>query len=134
MLKGFRDFILRGNVVDLAVAVVVAVSVCLIWAKPVPHALKAAALSVGSVMVTPYLLAYDLCILSVTSAFLVRDGISRGFLPGERLTLLICSVGMFLLLRPTVPVVPIVCTVMLLLVARRVIAWRREHSAGSILR
>src|SRR5208282_1126253 len=51
--------------VHLAVAGGVAAMVCVLWAKPAPYALKAAALSIGSVVVTPYVLGYDACILTV---------------------------------------------------------------------
>ena len=106
----------------LAVVIVVLLAVCAIWARPVPHALKAAALCVGSVMVTPYVLPWDLCILSVAVAFLVRDGLQRGFLAGERLVMLVCWAGLF---KPVTPIAPIICAALLSLVVRRIIACHR---------
>ena len=111
----------------LAVAVVVFLSVCAIWAKPVPHAVKAAALCIGSVMVTPYVLPWDLCIFSVAVAFLVRDGLQHGFLPGERLVMLASWLGLFLLLTRTGPLSPLVDAVLLLAVWRRVAAHERRQ-------
>jgi arabinofuranan 3-O-arabinosyltransferase len=113
--------------VHLAVAAVVTLAVCAVWTKPIPHPLKAAALSIGSVAVTPYVLPYDLCILSIAVAFLVRDGLTRGFLPGERTAMLISFVGLFLLLTPVGPVGPLICIILLLLVARRIVAYQRGH-------
>jgi hypothetical protein len=111
-----------GWVGHVAAAVVVFLSVCAIWAKPVPHAVKAAALCIGSVMATPYVLPWDLCILAVAVAFLVKDGLQHGFLPGERLVMLACWLGLFLLLTRTGPVAPVIDAILLLVVWRRVAA------------
>jgi hypothetical protein len=74
----------------LAVAVIVALVIWVIWAKQIPLSLRAAALCIGSVMFTTYVLAYDLCILSIAAAFLLSDCLPRGFLPGERIGILLC--------------------------------------------
>jgi arabinofuranan 3-O-arabinosyltransferase len=107
--------------VQLTIAAIVAATVCALSAKPIPFALKAAMICVGAVMVSPYLLAYDLCILSIAVAFLVRDGMSRGFLPGERIGLLICFAGLF---PVATPIAPIICAVLFFLIVRRLMAWR----------
>ena len=107
--------------VQLTIAVIVTATVCTMWAKPIPYSLKAAIICIGAVTVSPYLLAYDLCILSIAVAFLVRDGMSRGFLPGERTGLLICFVGLF---PVATPIAPILCAILLLLIARRIVAAR----------
>jgi hypothetical protein len=73
-------------------------------------------------MVPPYILFYDLCILSIAVAFLVRDGMSRGFFPGERTVILICFAALFLV---QVPIGPVVCAALLVLVARRIVTYRR---------
>jgi hypothetical protein len=109
--------------VHLTVAAVVATMVYAVWAKPIPYSLRAAILCIGSVTVSPYLLGYDLCILSIAVAFLVRDGMSRGFLAGERTAMIICFVGLFLL---ATPIAPVICAVLLFLAARRIAAWRRD--------
>jgi hypothetical protein len=112
------------------VATIVALMVSVVWAKPIPYSLKAAVLCIGSVMVTPYILFYDLCILSVAVAFLVRDGISRGFLPGERTVILLCLAALFLV---AVPIGPVIYIVLLVLAVRRIMAYRRlaQAEAGS---
>jgi alpha-1,2-mannosyltransferase len=102
--------------VYLAVALSPALAVHSIWAQPTVYALKAATLCLGSLLVTPYVLRYDLCILSIAAAFLVKDGLSRGFLAGERTIMLLCLVGLYC---PSAPVGPIVCAALLLLVFRR---------------
>lgn len=105
---------------QLAAALVVTAIVCLIWSKPIPSALKAATLCIGSVIVTPYVMGYDLPILSIAAAFLVEDGLSRGFMPGERTVILVCFAALFLLLTWTPPVTPLVCVVLLLLAMWRI--------------
>jgi hypothetical protein len=107
--------------VQLTIAAVVAAAVCAVWARPIPYSLKAAIICVGAVTVSPYLLAYDLCILSIAVAFLVRDGMSHGFLPGERTGLLICFGGLF---PVATPIAPMICAVLLFLIVRRIVAWR----------
>ena len=80
-------------------------------------------------MVPPYILYYDLCILTIAVAFLVRDGVSRGFLPGERTVILICFAALFLV---QVPIGPVVCAALFLLAARRIGSHRRiDHAAAN---
>jgi arabinofuranan 3-O-arabinosyltransferase len=113
-------------IVHLAIAVVVAAAVFAIWAKPTPHSLKAAALCLGSLTVTPYVLGYDFCVLSIAVAFLVSDGLSRGFLASERVTMFGCWVGLFILSGP-VPL--IISLILFVLVVRRAVVWRRDSFA-----
>jgi arabinofuranan 3-O-arabinosyltransferase len=107
--------------VHLTVAAAAAVTVCAVWVKPVPHPLKAAILCIGALLVSPYLLPYDLCILSIGAAFLIKDGLSRGFLAGERTIVLIC---LALLYCPLAPLGPVVYIVLLWLVLRRIVGVR----------
>jgi hypothetical protein len=104
--------------VHLLAAVGAASAVCAVWAKPIPHALKAATLCIAAVLVSPYALPYDLCILSIAAAFLIKDGSARGFLAGERTIVLICAV---LLYCPLAPLGPVVCAVLLWLVLQRIV-------------
>jgi hypothetical protein len=80
--------------------------------------LKAAALAIGSVLASPHVISYDACILTIGVAFLVRDGLSHGFLPGERATLLLCWAGLVVLAGP-IPALTRV--VLLILVVRRAV-------------
>jgi hypothetical protein len=109
--------------VQLVVAAFVGLTVCALWSKPVPYPLKAAALCLGSVTVTPYALFYDLCVLAIAVAFFIKDALTRGFLPGERTIILVCWAGLFL---ARTPVGPIVCAALLFLTARRIVAYRRD--------
>jgi len=61
----------------------VALSVTLIWRSGVRYSLKAASLAAGTLLVTPYLFMYDMTVLAIPVAYLVRIGLSRGFRPYE---------------------------------------------------
>lgn len=97
-------------------------TIFLVWRTTTAHALRASALACGAVLATPYMLAYDLTTLSIPMAFLVRDGLDRGFLPGERLVMLGCFLAMFQM--HAFPVGPILATALLALTLSRVVAFR----------
>jgi hypothetical protein len=82
--------------IQLAVAGAVTAVVCWVWTRPLPHSLKAAALCSAAPIVTPYVHGYDLCVLAMAVAFLVKDGLTRGFLPGDRLIVLFSWIVIFL--------------------------------------
>ena len=53
----------------------VAVVLALMWRSRVPYTLKAAALAAGTLLTTPYLFMYDMMVLAIPVAFLVRIGL-----------------------------------------------------------
>jgi arabinofuranan 3-O-arabinosyltransferase len=57
----------------------VAVLLALMWRSRISYPLKAAALAAGTLLTTPYLFLYDLMVLAVAVAFLVRIGLKQGF-------------------------------------------------------
>jgi hypothetical protein len=57
----------------------VAVVLTLVWRSRISYPLKAAALATGTLLITPYLFLYDLMVLAIAMAFLVRIGLSKGF-------------------------------------------------------
>jgi len=57
----------------------VAVVLVLLWRSPIRYGLKAAALAVGTLLTTPYLFMYDIMVLAIAAAFLVRIGLNEGF-------------------------------------------------------
>ena len=61
----------------------VAVVLALMWRSRVPYTLKAAALAAGTLLTTPYLFMYDMMVLAIPVAFLVRIGLKTGFRPYE---------------------------------------------------
>ncbi len=68
-------------------ALAVAAVVVTIWRRGGALAPKAAALLSGALLVTPYVLDYDLMVMAPAIAFLAAHGIARGFLPWEKTTL-----------------------------------------------
>jgi hypothetical protein len=65
-------------------ALTVAVALIRQWRSDAPFTHKAAALLIGSLLATPYSLDYDLMLLAPAIAFLVVDGIERGFAPWRK--------------------------------------------------
>jgi arabinofuranan 3-O-arabinosyltransferase len=57
----------------------VAATVVMIWRSQVRYSLKAASLAVGALLATPYLFLYDMMVLAIPLAFLVRLGLANGF-------------------------------------------------------
>ncbi len=62
-----------------ALALSLAASIVWLWRSQAAFELKAAALAIASLLATPYVLDYDLVVLAVAIAFLVRHGLTRGF-------------------------------------------------------
>ncbi len=61
----------------------IATTLVLMWRSRVPYTLKAAALAAGTLLITPYLFMYDVMVLAIPVAFLVRIGLRTGFRPYE---------------------------------------------------
>ena len=73
----------------LQCALVVALGAALIWLwrSAAPYPLKAAALCLAAILATPYTFDYDMMVLAPAMAFMVIDGLSRGFGPWEKTAL-----------------------------------------------
>jgi arabinofuranan 3-O-arabinosyltransferase len=65
--------------IQAAGSLALAVGMILLWRSRVPYDLKAAALAAGALLATPYLYIYDLVVLAVAVAFLLRFALARGF-------------------------------------------------------
>jgi arabinofuranan 3-O-arabinosyltransferase len=57
---------------------VLAIGVVWLWRSRVAFEIKAAALATAALLATPYLFMYDLVVLAVAVAFLLRLGLARG--------------------------------------------------------
>lgn len=62
-----------------ALALTLAASIVWLWRAQAAFELKAAALAVACLLATPYVLDYDMVVLGIAIAFLVRHGFARGF-------------------------------------------------------
>src|SRR5207248_1676126 len=67
-----------------AVALFAAGAVAWIWYGDNPFRLKAAALAAASLLVSPYVLDYDMVLLALPIAWLAMEGIEHGFLDFEK--------------------------------------------------
>jgi arabinofuranan 3-O-arabinosyltransferase len=74
----------------------VAVTLVMLWRSHVRYELKAAAVATGTLLVTPYLFLYDLMVLAIAVAFLVRIGLAEGFRSHE-LPALALAAGLLML-------------------------------------
>ena len=75
-----------------AVSAVALAGVVSIWRGPAPAPVKGAALSAGALLATPFALDYDLVLLAPAIGWLAREGWVRGFLPYEKIVLLLAWV------------------------------------------
>jgi arabinofuranan 3-O-arabinosyltransferase len=73
----------------------VATGLVVMWRSRVSYTVKAAALAVGTLLTTPYLFMYDMMVLAIPVAFLVRIGLTKGFRPYE-LPALGCALALIL--------------------------------------
>ena len=111
----------------------VAVLLALIWRSRISYPLKAAALAAGTLLITPYLFLYDLMVLAIAVAFLVRIGLSRGFQRYELPALgLVAALLMFypLVGAPTGFAATLIVSG---LIARRAGPWWRREPAPSLM-
>ena len=73
----------------------VAAALAVMWRSRISYSLKAAALATGTLLTTPYLFMYDMMVLAIPVAFLVRIGLKSGFRPYE-FPALACALALFL--------------------------------------
>lgn len=111
----------------------VAVVLALMWRSRVRYSLKAAALATGTLLTTPYLFMYDMMVLAIPVAFLIRMGLSSGFLAYE-LPALACALAMIAgFILTGVPLGFGATLIVAALVLRRASLWRRPEPAQSMV-
>ena len=112
-----------ANAVQMAATLGVAAALVVLWRSTAAFELKAAALLIGGVLATPYVLDYDLVVLGPAIAFLAAHGLRQDFAPGE-VTLLVALWVLPLIARPiaeltAVPLTPIALLAVFALVLQR---------------
>jgi arabinofuranan 3-O-arabinosyltransferase len=93
-----------------------------LWRRPAPFELKAAALAAGTLLVTPYVYMYDVVVLGVAVAFLLRLALQRGLSASEAAGL--AAAGVLILIFPYVDTqvgLAAILIVMMLIVQRAVV-------------
>jgi arabinofuranan 3-O-arabinosyltransferase len=109
------------------VSATVAFSLVMTWRSQARYALKAAALATGTLLLTPYLFLYDMMVLAIPIALLIRIGLTDGFERGE-LAALGCAT-LLLLIFPLVDAPLGFCSSLIVaaLIARRAVpSWRHQ--------
>lgn len=84
-----------------AVSLALAVGLAWLWKSRVAFDLKAAALATGALLATPYLFMYDLVVLAVAVAFLLRFALAGEFLSRIEIAAL-AAAGALILIYPYV--------------------------------
>ena len=111
----------------------VATLLALMWrSRGVSYPLKAASLAAGALLITPYLFLYDLMVLAIPVAFLVRIGLEQGFARVElpALGLVVALLMIYPLLgAPTGFGATLIVTA---LIARRIGPWWRGERLPSL--
>jgi hypothetical protein len=125
----FSWTLMWGGGISLAYAVQGALSlgvaflVIRIWQGNQTYSIKAAALILGSLLATPYILDYDLVVLAPAIAFLACDGLARGFVEYEKSALAFLWFAPFFTRSVAkvihVPLAVIAMLLMFMLIARR---------------
>ena len=68
-----------GWVFQWVLTAAVATTLVAMWRSNLRYSLKAAALAIGALLTTPYLFMYDMMVLAIPVAYLVRLGLAGGF-------------------------------------------------------
>jgi hypothetical protein len=111
---------------------VVTGAVIALWRSRVRYALKAAGLATAALLVTPYLFLYDVMVLAVAIAFLLRLGLSHGFLSGELAALGLAALLLMLFPLFAAPTGFIATLIVAALIARRCGLFVRLFSQGRV--
>jgi arabinofuranan 3-O-arabinosyltransferase len=114
---------------QIPTALATAVGVAILWRRPVPFELKAAALAIGTLFITPYVFAYDLTIFALSTAFLISLGLRTGFWSGEAAALVAAAVCILLFPFAVMPTGLLAMLIASALILRRVMVGERPLSA-----
>jgi arabinofuranan 3-O-arabinosyltransferase len=122
-----------GWVLQWIMSGAVAVLLALMWRSRVSYPLKAAALAAGTLLITPYLFLYDLMVLAIPVAFLVRIGLTRGFERHELPALGLAAALLFFYPLAGAPTGFVATLIVSGLIARRAGPWWRRAQTPSLM-
>jgi hypothetical protein len=107
--------------VQAVVALIAAGAVAFIWRSRACYEIKAATLATAALLATPYLYIYDLAVLAIPLAYLLRLGRARGFEPHELVGIGLACLLILIFILPfvKVPVGFIAVVIVAALIARR---------------
>ncbi len=87
-----------------ALTVALVALTALVWSSRTAHALKAAFLATASVLMSPYVYIYDLTMLAIAQAFVLRHWLHRGLTTRDLATLLAVNVTLATIMALRMPV------------------------------
>ncbi|MEA2913307.1 MAG: hypothetical protein QOJ15_5388 [Bradyrhizobium sp.] len=122
-----------GWVLQWIMSGAVAVLLALMWRSRISYPLKAEALATGTLLITPYLFLYDLMVLAIPVAFLVRIGLARGFERHELPALGLAAALLFFYPLVGAPTGFVATLIVSGLIARRAGPWWRRAQTPSLL-
>jgi alpha-1,2-mannosyltransferase len=127
---GFGPAIMMQGMVSLTVALLV----WRVWSQEVSPAVRGSLLVLGTLLFTPYLVVYDLCLLALPLAWLAWDGHLHGWSPGEQYLLFSCwMMPMFseeIARASRLPLAPLFLILLVYLALRRLPRWRAGAVVG----
>ena len=121
-----------GWVLQWIMSGAVAVLLALMWRSRVSYPLKAAALAACTLLITPYLFLYDLMVLAIPVAFLVRIGLTCGFERHELPALGLAAALLFFYPLAGAPTGFVATLIVSGLIARRAGPWWRRAQTPSL--
>jgi glycosyl transferase family 87 len=110
----------------------VAVTLVTIWRSKLRYSLKAASLAVGTLLVTPYLFRYDMMVLAIPVAWLVRLGLAGGFLWLELPALALVFALILSFIFVGIPVGLAANSIVAALILRRAGRWWRREGVATL--
>ena len=110
----------------------VAVVLALMWrSRRIDYPLKAAALAAGTLLITPYLFLYDVMVLAIPIAFMVRIGLRQGFERYELPALGLAVALLFFYPLIAAPIGFVATLIVCALIAARCGLWRSSTASLS---
>ena len=123
-----------ANAAQLLITLGVAAALVALWRSAAAFELKVAALLIGCVLATPYVLDYDLVMLAPAIAFLAAHGLRQGFAPYE-VSLLVAMWVLPLIARPLAELTAVSLTPLVLFAGLALVLQRAGmvDAAGELL-
>ncbi len=104
----------------------VSIAMVVLWRSRVRYALRAAGLACGALLVTPYLFLYDVMVLAIAVAFIVRLGLAHGFKSNEIAALGLVAILLLSYIFLGIPTGLVATLIVSALIARRCMAPMRR--------
>jgi hypothetical protein len=112
--------LLPSAIIQGIIMLALAALVFRVWRQGAPLMVRGSVLVLGTLLFTPYLFTYDLCLLALPLAWIAWEGYKTGWMPGERYFLFLCwAMPMFseeIAKSSSIPIAPAVFVLLLLLV------------------